>query len=157
MSIKKRFRCMALALVVFAAGMSFTGCAGQFAAFNRSQAFLGNLGGRWVGAILTWVIGFPIVHPIAIFADAVIFNVIEFWTGNNLIAAGGGNSFEQIDEIGNRIYVAKNDDGTLSVNVTKVTGETSDYLFERNGEYFKIFDDDGIHLSSFSVEFGELH
>ena len=154
MGIKKRFRCMALALAVFAAGMSFTGCAGQFAAFNRSQAFLGNLGGRWVGAVLTWIVGGP-VYSITLFLDLFIFNVIEFWTGNNLIAAG--TSFEQIDEAGNRIYVAKNDDGTLSVSVTKVTGETSDYLFEREGDYFKIFDTDGIHLSSFAVEFGDLH
>ncbi|MCL2194055.1 MAG: DUF3332 domain-containing protein [Treponema sp.] len=153
MGIKKWFRCVALALAVFAGGMTVTGCAGQFAAFNRSQAFLGNLGGRWIGAVVTWIVGFPIVYPIALFADAVIFNLIEFWTGNNLIAAGG--SFEQTDEIGNRIYVAVNDDGTLSVNVTKVTGETSDYLFEREGDKFKIFGTDGIHLSSFTVTNGE--
>jgi len=154
MSIKKRFQCLVLALVVFGAGIGLTGCAGQFAAFNRSQAFLGNLGGRWVGAILTWIVGGP-VYSITLFLDFFIFNVIEFWTGNNLIAAG--TSFEQVDELGNRIYVAKNDDGTLSVSVTKVTGETSDYVFEREGEYFKIFDAEGIHLSSFTVEFDGLN
>ena len=157
MGMKKRFRCMALALAIFAAGMSFTGCAGQFAAFNRSQAFLGNLGGRWVGAVLTRIVGGP-VYSITLFLDFVIFNVIEFWTGNNLIAAGSGGSFEQIDGHGNRIYVAINDDGTLSVNVTRVTGETSEYVFERAGEdHFKVFDTEGVHLSSFAIEFGDMH
>jgi len=150
MSMKKRFQCLTLALVVTLAGIGFTGCAGQYALFNRAHPAIGNLGGRWVGAVVFWIIGGPVLG-ITLFADTFIFNVIEFWTGNNLIAAGG--SFEQIDEHGNRLAAVKNDDGTLSVNVTKITGETTDYLLTREGNYFSIFDADGILLSSYASSY----
>ena len=150
--MRKRFLCMVL--VVFIIGMSFSGCAGQYALFNKAHPFIGNLGGKWIGAIVNWVIGIPIVYPIAIFADTLIFNVIEFWTGNNMIASG--NSFEQIDENGNSLAAVKNDDGTLSVRVTEINGETTDYLLEREGNDFSMFDAEGILLSSYSVEYEEL-
>jgi hypothetical protein len=143
-----------MVLVLFIAGMSFNGCAGQYALFNKAHPFIGNLGGKWIGAIVNWIIGMPIVYPICIFADVFIFNVIEFWSGKNLIASG--NSFEQIDENGNRLAAVKNDDGTLSVRVTEITGETTDYLLEREGNDFSMFDADGVLLSSYTVMYEEL-
>jgi len=152
MSIKKRILCVVLA--VFIAGMSFSGCAGQYALFNKAHPLIGNLGGKWIGAIVNWIIGLPIVYPICIFADVFIFNVIEFWTGKNIIASA--NSFEQTDENGNRLAAVKNDDGTLSVTVTEISGETTEYLLERDGNNFNMFDTDGVLLSSYTVEYEEL-
>ena len=149
-----------MVFVVIFTGMSFTGCAGQFALFNRAVSAVGNLGGRWIGAVVFWIIGGPVIG-ITIFADVFIFNVIEFWTGNNLIASGNpdsfiasDNSFEQIDENGNRLTAVVNDDGTLSLRVTKVTGEIADYLLEREGNDVRLFDADGILLSSYTVAYG---
>ena len=153
MSIKKRIRCMAMVLAIFIAGMSFNGCAGQYALFNKAHPFIGNLGGKWIGAVANWILG-PIVYPICLSADALIFNVIEFWTGKNVIASG--KSFEQIDENGNRLAAVKNDDGTLSVKVTEITGETTDYLLEREGNNFSMFDADGVLLSSYTVAYEDL-
>jgi hypothetical protein len=143
-----------MVLVVFIAGMSFSGCAGQYALFNKAHPFIGNLGGKWIGAVVNWIIGLPIVYPICIFADAFIFNVIEFWTGKNIIASG--NSFEQIDENGNRLAAVKNDDGTLSVSVTETTGETTVYLLDREGNDFSMFDANGVLLSSYTVAYEEI-
>ena len=151
MSVKKRILCMVL--VVFIAGMSFSGCAGKYALFNKAHPLIGNLGGKWIGAVVNWILG-PIVYPICLFADTFIFNVIEFWTGNNVIASG--NSFEQMDDNGTRLAAIKNDDGTLSLKVTEVTGETSEYLLERNGNDFSMFDADGVLLSSYTLPPEEL-
>ena len=147
MTIKKRILCMVL--VVFIAGMSLSGCAGKYALFNKAHPFIGNLGGKWIGAIANWIIGMPIVYPFCIFADVVIFNLIEFWSGKNPIASG--NSFEQIDENGNRLAAVKNDDGTLSLRVMEITGETTEYLLEHKGNDFSMFDADGVLLSSYSI------
>ena len=152
MSIKKRILCMVL--VVFISGMSFTGCAGQYALFNKAHPLLGNLGGKWIGAIVHWIGWVIPVFEICLLADVFIFNVIEFWTGKNVIATG--NSFEQIDENGNRLAAVKNDDGTLSLQVTEINGETTDYLLEREGNDFSMFDADGVLLSSYSVPYEEL-
>jgi len=152
MSIMKRILCAVL--VLFIMGMSFSGCAGQYALFNKAHPFFGNLGGKWLGAVVNWIIGMPIIYPICIFADVFIFNVIEFWSGKNVIASG--NSFEQIDENGNRLAAVINDDGTLSVRVTETSGETTDYIFEREGTNFSMFDTDGVLLSSYNVAYEEL-
>jgi hypothetical protein len=152
MSIKKRILCVVL--VIFIAGMSFNGCAGKYALFNKAHPFFGNLGGKWIGALVNWIIGMPIIYPICMFADVFIFNVIEFWTGRNVIASG--SSLEQIDENGNRIAAVKNDDGTLSVKVTETTGETTDYLLERDGNNFSMFDADGVLLSSYTLAYEDL-
>jgi hypothetical protein len=152
MSIKKRILCKVLA--VFIAGMSFSGCAGQYALFNKAHPFIGNLGGKWVGAVVNWIIGMPIVYPICIFADAFIFNVIEFWTGNNIMASG--ESLEQTDENGNRLAAVKNEDGTLSVKVTETTGETTVYLLDREGNDVSMFDANGVLLSSHTVTYEEV-
>jgi hypothetical protein len=139
---------------VFIAGMSFNGCAGQYALFNKAAPFVGNLGGKWIGAVVNWIIGWPIVYPICLVADAVIFNTIEFWTGNNVIASG--KSFEQTDENGNRLTAVKNEDGTLSMTVTETTGETSVYLLAREGNDVSMFDADGVLLSSHTVTYEEV-
>ena len=152
MSIRKRILCMVLAVLI--AGMSFSGCAGQYALFNKVHPLLGNLGGKWIGAVVHWIGWVIPVFEICLFADIFIFNLIEFWTGNNLIASG--DSFEQIDENGNRLTAVKNDDGTLSLTVTQITGETTDYLLEREGNDFSMFDADGVLLSSYTVTYEEL-
>ncbi|MDR1175397.1 MAG: DUF3332 domain-containing protein [Treponema sp.] len=152
MSIRKRI--LSMVLVAFIGGMSLSGCAGQYALFNKAHPFIGNLGGKWIGAVVNWIVGMPIVYPICIFADVFIFNTIEFWTGNNVIASGG--SFEQTDGNGNRLAAVKNEDGTLSVKVTEITGETTDYLLEREGNDVSMFDADGALLSSYTVAYEDL-
>ncbi|MDR3301698.1 MAG: DUF3332 domain-containing protein [Spirochaetaceae bacterium] len=152
MNIKKRILCMVLA--VFTAGLSFSGCAGRYALFNKAHPVIGNLGGKWVGAVVNWIIGIPIIYPITIFADICLFNVIEFWSGKNVLASG--KSFEQTDENGNRLAAVKNDDGTLSVKVTELTGETSVYLLDCVGNDVSLYDADGALLSCHTVTYEEL-
>jgi len=157
MSVKKRF--CAMVLMVFLAGASFTGCAGQFALFNRAVPFVGNLGGRWVGAVVYWIIGLPIVVPITLFLDGLIFNTIEFWTGSNPLAMGdsnvfiAGDTFKQTDGEGNHLAATRNEDGSLSLKLTKVSGEIIEYLLQRDGNDVKLFDADGILISSYTVAY----
>ena len=151
MSIKKRILC--LVLVVFITGMSFISCAGTWAAFNKSSNLIANIGGKYIGGVVYWIVG-PIVSPIALFLDVFIFNVIEFWTGSNLIAYG--NTFEQIDSDGNYLAAIKNDDGSLTLRVTEATGEITDILLERDGNDFYMFDADGVLMSSYTVPHEEL-
>lgn len=154
MSMKKRILCMVL--VVFIAGMSFSfsGCAGHYALFNKAHPVIGNLGGKWIGAIVNWIIGWPIVYPICLLADVFIFNLIEFWSGKNPIALG--NSFDQTDENGNHLAAVINEDGTLSVTMTGTNGEITDYLFEREGNDFRVFDTEGTLISTHTVAYEEM-
>ncbi len=62
---------------------SSTGCYGQFALTKKLHDWNGSLGDKWVESLVFW--GFLIVpiYAVSTFGDAVVFNVIEFWTGNN--------------------------------------------------------------------------
>ena len=145
MSIKKRIFCMVL--VVLIAGVSFIDCAGSWAAFNKSSKFISNIGGKYIGGVVYWILG-PIVSPIALTLDVFIFNVIEFWTGKNLIASG--NTLEQIDENGNSVFAVINDDGTLSLTLKTIDGEETYMLLEQDGDNFKMFGADGVLLSTYN-------
>jgi len=148
-----------MVLVVFLAAASFTGCAGQFALFNRAVPFVGNLGGRWIGAVVYWIVGLPIVIPITLFLDGLIFNTIEFWTGSNPLAMGdpnvfiAGDTFEQTDGEGNHLLATRNEDGSLSLKVTKISGEIAEYLLQRDGNDVKIFDVEGALISYHTVAY----
>jgi hypothetical protein len=146
-------RILCVVLVFLSVGMGVTGCAGKYALFNKAHPFIGNLGGKWIGAVVFWILG-GIVLPISLVLDTLIFNVIEFWSGKNVIASG--NSFEQFDENGNRYAAVKNDDGTLSLTITEVSGVTTVYLLERNGNEFSMFDADGVLISSYTLPYEEF-
>ena len=147
MNMKKRILC--IILIVFIMGMSFTGCNGQYVLWNKAHPFFSNLGGKWVGAVVNWICWIVPVYAICFFGDIIILNVIEFWSGSNPMAL---NTLEQTDENGTRITAVKNDDGTLSLTFTTITGETSEYLLERNGNDFSMFDTNGVLISSYNIE-----
>ena len=151
MSMKKRILCMVL--IVFIMGMSFTGCNGQYVLWNKAHPFFSNLGGKWVGAVVNWICWIIPVYEICFIGDIIILNVIEFWSGSNPMAL---NTFEQTDENGTRITAVKNDNGTLSLTITEVSGLTSEYLLERDGNNFSMYDADGIYISSYSLDNAQL-
>ena len=75
-----------LSAVLLAGVLASSGCYGPFYLTRKVWHWNGQVGGKWANEVafiaMTWL---P-VYGIATLADAVIFNSIEFWTGNNPIA-----------------------------------------------------------------------
>jgi hypothetical protein len=73
--------CAGLTLAL--AGLLIGGCYGPFNLTRRVYQWNGEVGDKWekelVFLLLTWV---P-VYSLSVMADAIIFNSMEFWTGNN--------------------------------------------------------------------------
>ena len=84
--ISIRARLVALTLV---AGLSFQGCYGSFGATRAIHSWNGNVGGKFVNTLVFWALVIIPVYELLALGDAIIFNVIEFWTGSNPIAANG--------------------------------------------------------------------
>jgi len=136
MRIRKFVCTMALAAVTC---VSLSGCYGSNALFNKMHQFNGSIGDKWLNTVVHFVATFVLpVYPICLFADYVIFNTIEFWTGSNLIAMG--DTYEQIDGNGNKIFAVRNADGTLSVNMVDVNGGRADFILERDGDVIRAVD-----------------
>jgi len=70
--------------------LSMTGCFGNFSLTKKLYQFNGSLGNNFVNTIVMWAMYIVPVYGIAIFVDAVILNLIEFWTGSNPLAMAEG-------------------------------------------------------------------
>lgn len=78
----RTLRNLALGLtLVFGAG-----CYGQFALTKKVHAWNGKVtDNKFVHSLLFWGMIIVPVYEVATFVDAVFFNVVEFWTGANLL------------------------------------------------------------------------
>ncbi|MCK9557827.1 MAG: DUF3332 domain-containing protein [Candidatus Cloacimonetes bacterium] len=77
---------MALVAIILTVGVA--GCFGNFAATRKVYEFNETFGDKWVNTVMFWVLSIVPVYSVASFADVVLFNTIEFWTGSNPIAMG---------------------------------------------------------------------
>ena len=75
---------------------TMTGCYGPFNLTRNVHHWNGEVGGEWTNEGVFLVLVFFPVYSFASFLDAVIFNSVEFWTGDNLIepydGGGGGGA-----------------------------------------------------------------
>ena len=75
-----------MAVVLFAGALMVSGCYGPFNLTRRLHNWNGQVGGRWSNEVVFLVMGILLpVYNLAMFGDAIIFNSIEFWTGDNPI------------------------------------------------------------------------
>ncbi|GBU20631.1 hypothetical protein R80B4_00510 [Fibrobacteres bacterium R8-0-B4] len=136
----RKFICAAV-LAAFTIA-SVGGCYGKYALFNNAAKFGGNLGGKYVGAVVNlvfWVVG---VYGICLFADLLIFNTIEFWSGSNPVAMNS-DTYQETDADGNKVFAVRNTDGSLSVSMTDVKGNKVDFSLERDGNVIRAIDSKG--------------
>ena len=78
-------RLISLVLILSMSWLGFVQCYGGFALTKKLHGWVGSLGNKWISWIVFLVFVFFPVYGICILADALIFNSIEFWSGNNVI------------------------------------------------------------------------
>lgn len=83
--MKKKYFTVA-AIIAFAGSILFSSCIGPFALSNKLLAWNQNIDNKFVNAII-FVVLTP-VYGLTLAGDAIIFNSIEFWTGNNPLEVG---------------------------------------------------------------------
>lgn len=88
--IKKQFTTIILSVLILFSS-TLTSCLGGFYAFNGlkdwNQSVTGN---KFINNLIFWILYIIPVYQIFMFADLVIFNLLEFWTGNNPISMNEG-------------------------------------------------------------------
>ena len=66
-------------------GVLVSGCYGPFNLTRRLHHWNGQVGGKWANEIVFLVLIWLPVYSLASLGDGLIFNSIEFWTGDNPI------------------------------------------------------------------------
>lgn len=84
--MRKRFLSAGL-IVALCGGMLCTSCIGTFSLTNKLLAWNQNVGDKIVNELVFLALNFVPAYEVAVFADAVVFNTIEFWTGSNPMAS----------------------------------------------------------------------
>ena len=91
----KKLRVLALVLGVSILSSS---CYGPFRLTTRLHTWNGQVGDKFVNALVFFAFVVVPVYGVTTFADAVVFNTIEFWGGQNPVAMKEGEVREQLIE-----------------------------------------------------------
>ena len=168
--MKKSFKNLAL---LFCSALILSSCIGSFQLTNKVKDWNDNIGDKWINEVVFLAFHIVPVYEVCMFADAVVFNSVEFWTGERLVASAGErqmikNSFGKDVEIktlrngymfsdGNSsmkvIYDAENKtwkvetDGQSS-DLIKFVDESNAQLFLANGEVMDVtLDEQGVEMA----------
>lgn len=110
----------AMIIALLSLGIAQTGCFGEFALTRKAYDWHASIGNKWVRSLLLWIpMGF--VYGVTAFVDAVILNLIEFWSGSNPMSMNEGDYEMQmatIDGIEYKIEATKD-----TFTTTQISGE----------------------------------
>ena len=62
------------------------GCYGSFTLTKKIYDWNGSLGSKWAQTGIMWAFMIIPVYEVCTFIDAVVLNMIEFWTSSNPLA-----------------------------------------------------------------------
>ena len=87
------------------------------------------------------------VYPIAIFADAVVLNSIEFWTGENPMAANVGETKIVTNTAGEDIQITTTENG---YNLSNGEQEMQLVFDEAEKTWSAVYDNESVKLMQFT-------
>ncbi|MCM5661885.1 DUF3332 domain-containing protein [Galbibacter mesophilus] len=151
--MKKVVVSCALALAVLC-----TSCLGSFSAFNGLKDWnQGISGNKFVNNLVFWGLVIIPVYELFLLGDAIIFNVIEFWTGSNPIAMKDGERETQIVENDGNTYqmIATKNRMQIAIVDGPKKGEKVDLVYKPDQKSWSAVKPNGeiIELSSFKEGF----
>ena len=82
---------VALILSICVAMVSLQGCYGKMALTRKVYQVNGEVKDRYLRSLVSWVFILVPIYFVSAVADFILFNTIEFWSGNNPVAEGEKN------------------------------------------------------------------
>lgn len=168
--MKKTFKLTALLL---ATTIMYSSCIGSFQLTNKVFDINKSIGSKWVNELIFAACCILPVYEITLFADAVILNSIEFWTGKKLLSNNGEKKIVKNSK-GENIEITAMENGynlsngaenmnlvfdeetqvwsaeynNVSTNLIKLVDENNAQLFLMNGEMMDVtLDAEGMNMA----------
>lgn len=112
---KTRFITLALTVSILS-----TSCLGSFSAFNNLKDWNEQVtGNKFLNNLIFWGLNIIPVYGLFFIGDAIIFNVIEFWSGSNPIAMNEGETETQTIVKNGNTYEMTATKNQLKIDVIK--------------------------------------
>jgi hypothetical protein len=136
----------------------FSSCLGSFQAFNNLKDWNQDVSdSRFVNNLVFWGLNIVPVYGLFFLGDAIIFNVIEFWSGSNPIAMKPGETETQMVEHEGNTYkmVASTNRVRVEVLQGPKRGNKLELFYKPDEKSWNAIRPDGeiIKLSSFEDGF----
>lgn len=99
------------AAVLLSMSILMSSCIGSFSLTNKLKDWNESVGNKFVNELLFIGLHIIPVYEITIFADVLVLNSIEFWTGNNAIGKKAGDTKVVKNSNGEDITITTNENG----------------------------------------------
>ncbi len=94
--MKRKLTSILLSLTILFTSTFLTGCFGSFKAFNNLRNWNSNVtDNKWANELIFLVLWIVPVYGLFVLGDLLIFNTVEFWSGDNPLAMEEGEMQEQ--------------------------------------------------------------
>jgi len=143
---------------MLAGSLLFSSCLGSFSAFNNLKDWnQGVTDSKFLDNLIFWGLTIVPVYPLFFLGDALIFNVIEFWSGSNPIAMKPGESETQMVKHQGNTYKLVASQNRMEVDVVDgpKKGKKIDLVYRPHEKSWNAVRPNGevIKLSSFEEGF----
>ncbi len=111
-----------------------SGCYGSFTVTKKLYKWNGQVSSdKWVQSILFYGLGVFQIYSFTVFIDAVVLNLVEFWTGSNPLAMSEGESDSQVVMSGNNVYsiTASKNQFNITQTVGANRGKSVDLIYNQ--------------------------
>ncbi len=125
--------------------LAVTGCTGPFALTKKVHAWQTGFDNKWVDEVAFLGCAYLPVYGLAALGDAIIFNSVEFWTGDNPMDS------VDISKDGTNIKMTHRADGSILIE-----SETGDCVLEKSAEGVSALDAEGNVLYSATTDNGKV-
>lgn len=102
-----------VACVLISGTLLFSSCIGSFALWNQLKDWNQGIGNKFVNELVFLALNIIPVYGVAYFADAVVLNSIEFWSGSNPVAEVGTTKVVKGE---NGEYIVKTNENGYSIS-----------------------------------------
>ena len=135
--------------IALASTLLLSSCLGSFKLTKECYTWNKSIGDKWINELVFIGLNLIPVYDICVLVDAVVFNSIEFWTGNNPVA----NKTEVINTDNGNYLVETNDNGytiTKGKETVEFINENDVWYINQDNqkiELFQFVDDDHISMN----------
>ncbi len=120
--MKKRMNVLAISLLL-SGSILFSSCMGSFSLWNKLLAWNDTLGDKYVNELVFLALWIVPVYELAMLADVLVLNSIEFWSGENPVEASVKTVKGKNDT-----YIVKTDKNGYHIE-SENSDETVDFRF----------------------------
>lgn len=142
---------------VLAVAFLATGCTGSFNLTRKVYNFHRSQSDKWADELCFLLVTLIPIYSLATFADAIVFNSIEFWSGNNPVTMASGAPQERIVQNGKEKYKMTYDAKTDQVTLTSIKNPQEKMIFERSDKMVTAKNEKGeVLYSSVQTDKGDV-